>query len=146
MRSIFVGVMVAAMLAAGIGSLAAQGAGRSVWGAVYTSAQADRGKALFADNCAKCHGASLAGDEMAPPLAGPQFLSNWNGETVADLVDRIHTSMPADNPGKLSVASSTDVAAFIFFSNQMPAGAAELPRDQPVQAQIRIDALNPAAK
>jgi cytochrome c len=146
MKSIILGVTAAAILAAGVVSLQAQGAGRSVWSGVFTSAQADRGKTLFMANCAKCHGETLAGDEAAPQLAGSQFLSNWNGESVADLVDRIHSSMPADDPGKLSVASATDLAAFILSSNQIPAGATELPRDQPIQAQVRIDALNPAAK
>jgi mono/diheme cytochrome c family protein len=146
MKSIFVGLTAAAILAAGMVSLQAQGTPRSSWSGIFTSDQAGRGKQLFMDNCAKCHGANLAGDEAAPQLAGPDFLNNWNGENVADLVDRIHTTMPADNPGKLSQASATDVAAFILSSNQMPAGAAELPRDQPIQAQIRIDGLNPAAK
>jgi len=146
MKSILVGATVAAILAAGVVSPPAQGAGRSSWSGIFTAAQADRGKVLFMANCAKCHGESLAGDEAAPQLAGSQFLSNWNGENVGDLVDRVHTSMPADDPGKLSVASATDVAAFILSSNQMPAGTTELARDQTVQAQIRIDALNPGAK
>jgi quinoprotein glucose dehydrogenase len=136
----------AAILVCGTAALQAQGAPRSSWSGVFTSAQVDRGKALFMDNCAKCHGENLAGDEAAPQLAGPDFLSNWNGETVGDLVDRIHTTMPADDPGKLSLASATDIASFILSSNQMPAGAAELPRDQQLQAQVRIDALNPAGK
>jgi hypothetical protein len=83
---------------------------------------------------------------MAPQLAGPDFLSNWNGENVADLVERIHSTMPADDPGKLSLAQATDLASFILSANQMPAGSAELPRDSQLQQQIRIDALNPAAK
>jgi quinoprotein glucose dehydrogenase len=147
MKKIFVSLSAAAaILACGTAALQAQGAPRSSWSGVFTSAQVDRGKALFMDNCAKCHGENLAGDEAAPQLAGPDFLSNWNGETVSDLVDRIHTTMPADDPGKLSLASATDIASFILSSNQMPAGAAELPRDQQLQAQVRIDALNPAEK
>ena len=147
MKNIFVlSAAAAAILAAGIVSLQAQGAPRSSWSGIFTTDQVARGKQLFSDNCAKCHGENLAGDEAAPQLAGPDFLSNWNGETVSDLVDRIHTTMPADNPGKLSLASATDVASFILSSNQMPAGAAELPRDAQLQAQIRIDALNPSGK
>lgn len=150
MKAAFTSMAVAAAMACVMGasiiSLQAQGAPRSSWSGVFTAAQVGRGKQLFMDNCAKCHGESLAGDEAAPQLAGPDFLSNWNGENVGDLVERIHTSMPADDPGKLSVASATDLAAFILSSNQMPAGQAELPRDQTVQAQIRIDAINPANK
>src|SRR3984957_1549753 len=119
MKTIIFGVAVAAaILAAGVVSLQAQGAPRSSWSGIFTTDQVARGKQLFSDNCAKCHGAALAGDEAAPQLAGPDFLSNWNGETVSDLVDRIHTTMPANNPGKLSLASATDVASFILSSNQ----------------------------
>ena len=116
---------------------------RSAWSGVYTAAQAERGKVLFTENCARCHGDNLAGIEMAPALSGSSFLSNWNGENVANLVDRIRTTMPADDPGKLSRVSATDLTAFIFSSNAMPAGEFELARDQPLQAGIRIDALKP---
>lgn len=146
MKKIYPALAAVVFVAVGAASLHAQGAGRSSWSGIFTAAQADRGKQLFMDNCAKCHGETLAGDEMAPQLAGPDFLSNWNGENVGDLVERIHTTMPADDPGKLSVASATDVAAFILSANQMPAGANELPRDQQIQTHIRIDALNPASK
>jgi mono/diheme cytochrome c family protein len=147
MKIFLVGLTAVSILAGGVVVLQAQGAGpRSSWSGVFTSAQVDRGHQLFTDNCAKCHGANLAGDEMAPQLAGPDFLSNWNGENVGDLVERIHSTMPADNPGKLSAAQATDIATFILSANQMPAGGAELPRDQQIQQQIRIDALNPAAK
>jgi S-disulfanyl-L-cysteine oxidoreductase SoxD len=146
MKKILISLAAAAILTTGSISLRAQGTPRSSWSGIFTAAQADRGKQLFMDNCAKCHGANLAGDEAAPQLAGPDFLSNWNGENVGDLVDRIHSTMPADNPGKLSQAQASDLASFILSSNQMPAGTAELPRDQQLQQQIRIDALNPAAK
>ena len=142
MKKNLVSLAAAAMLAGGVVSLQAQDM-RSSWSGVFNSAQADRGKALFMDNCAKCHGETLQGDEAAPQLAGPNFLSNWNGETVNDLVERIRTTMPADDPGKFSRPSATDLATFILSSNGMPSGAAELPRDQPVQQQIRIDGNKP---
>jgi quinoprotein glucose dehydrogenase len=146
MKKIAVTLMVATVLAGGMVSLQAQSAGRNVWSGVFTSAQADRGKALFAANCAKCHGDSLQGEDQAPQLAGSNFMSNWNGENVGDLVDRIHTSMPADNPGSLSLASATDLAAFILSSNSIPAGTTELPHDQQLLGQVRIDANKPAAQ
>jgi cytochrome c len=145
MKKTIVSLAVATALGLGVVSLQAQDAGRNVWSGVYTSAQADRGKTLFMANCAKCHGDSLQGEDQAPQLAGSNFMSNWNGENVGDLVDRIHSSMPADDPGKLSLASATDLAAFILASNQIPAGANELPHDTQLLAQIRIDALKPGA-
>jgi len=53
--------------------LQAQGAVHSIWDGVYTSAQADKGKALFSDNCAKCHGGTLDGNDEIPALKGSHF-------------------------------------------------------------------------
>ena len=50
---------------------------KSVWDGVYTEAQASRGKALYSQECASCHGSELTGGEMAPPLAGGEFMAGW---------------------------------------------------------------------
>ena len=39
----------------------------------YTEEQATRGKGLYSQECASCHGSELTGGEMAPPLAGCTF-------------------------------------------------------------------------
>jgi quinoprotein glucose dehydrogenase len=122
---------------------AQQAAQRSVWTGVYTQAQADRGKVLFGNNCAKCHGETLAGMDEIPPLQGPHFMADWETQSIADLVQRIHNTMPLDNPGALSNASSTDVVAYLMSQNGIPAGAAELPVDASMQSQIRIDPTKP---
>ncbi len=62
---------------------------RSVWDGVYTQEQAERGHSLYNEHCTSCHGDTLAGGEVAPPLAGGDFLANWNGLTVGDLFERI---------------------------------------------------------
>src|SRR5262245_30223530 len=74
---------------------------KSVWDGVYTSEQAKRGEALYAQSCAACHGNALEGGEMAPPLAGGAFNANWNGLTMGDLSERVRISMPQNNPGSL---------------------------------------------
>jgi cytochrome c len=140
-----------AHMLAGIGLLAlaasgvafAQGAPRSVWSGVFTAEQAERGKAAYEERCAKCHGPTLAGAEMAPALSGASFLDNWNGIMVGDLVERIRTTMPADNPGSVSRRMATDIVTYILSVNQVPAGAAELPGDAQIQALFRIDASKP---
>src|SRR5689334_14947069 len=57
---------------------------RSVWDGVYTNEQAERGHSVYHGQCEVCHGETLAGGDEVPPLAGAQFLSNWNGLTVGD--------------------------------------------------------------
>ena len=49
---------------------AQQAESRSVWDGVYTEEQARRGAALYGQECASCHGATLTGGESAPPLVG----------------------------------------------------------------------------
>ena len=116
---------------------------RSVWDGVYTKEQAARGEAAYKQNCASCHGGMLEGIEMAPALAGPEFLDKWAGQTVGDLFERIRTTMPADKPGKLSRDANTDVVAYMLSVNSFGPGAAELSRETPAMKQIRIDAVKP---
>lgn len=119
---------------------AAQQPSRSVWDGIYTADQARRGADLYADQCASCHGLSLNGGEMAPPLTGGEFMSNWNGLTVGDLFDRIRTTMPADAPGKLNRDKTADILANILSVNMFPAGKTELPRQSEVLKDIRFEA------
>ena len=121
-------------------ALQAQSTAHSVWDGVYTADQAKRGQALYNQHCAHCHGDSLAGGEMAPPLAGGNFQSNWNGLSVADLFDRTRISMPQDKPGKLSREVNADIMAYIFSVNQYPAGQTELPKASEVLKDIMIEA------
>ncbi len=112
---------------------------RSVWDGVYTPEQSKRGEAAYAKSCASCHGSALTGGESAPPLAGGDFLSNWNGLTVGDLYDRFRTTMPADRPGGLKREEYVDILAFVLTMNQFPAGKTELERQTEVLKQIRIE-------
>ena len=87
---------------------------RSVWDGVYTEEQAKRGQAVYAKECAACHGAELTGGESAPPLTGIAFLANWNGLTVGDLLERMRVSMPQDDPTRVSRQQHADIAAFLL--------------------------------
>jgi S-disulfanyl-L-cysteine oxidoreductase SoxD len=112
----------------------------SVWDGVYTAQQSDRGKSLYQKQCSSCHGASLDGSGAVPPLAGADFKSNWNGQTADDLFEKMQTSMPADQPGRLSREQNADILAFLFVSNGFPAGQKELPTDAAVLQKIRFEA------
>src|SRR5690349_6102841 len=100
----------------------------SIWDGVYTEGQAARGNAGFAARCANCHGANLGGTGEAPALAGPQFLSDFDGLSLGDLFDRIRTTMPQDNPASLTRDAYADILAFLLKANGVPAGAKELDR------------------
>src|SRR5262249_39065529 len=90
---------------------------RSVWDGVYTKEQAGRGDKLYKNQCAACYGATLSGGEAAPPLAGGEFLSNWNGLSLGDLFERIRVSMPQDHPGRLSREQNAEILSYMLSIN-----------------------------
>lgn len=116
---------------------------QSVLDGVYTAEQGKRGEAIYAAECSTCHGASLEGGEMAPPLAGSAFMSNWQGLTVGDLFERIRISMPDGNPGKLSRQQNADVIAYMLSAGKYAAGKAELPKEVELLKQIKIEPAKP---
>lgn len=107
---------------------------------VYTKQQAARGQALYAEECAKCHGENLSGGDDSPELAGAGFMSRWNGKKVGILFTLINKTMPTDDPGHLSTRQSADLTAFILSSNSFPAGPNELPNNAAALNDIAIEA------
>src|SRR3954468_3920457 len=119
MKKLLLGMTAASLvLGASVLALKAQAPARTVWSGVFTADQATQGKALFETKCAICHGAELNGGEMAPALAGAGFVANWQGTSVGDLLTRIHTTMPANDPGSMNNAEVTLVLSYILSFNQ----------------------------
>ena len=119
---------------------------RTVWDGVYTTEQANRGETLYSQSCASCHGQTLDGIEMAPALAGGDFLDKWAGQTLGDLFERIRATMPKEKPGRLSREINADITAYMLSFNEFPAGEMELSRDTQVLKQIQIIATKPEQK
>jgi mono/diheme cytochrome c family protein len=91
-------------------------------GGSYSAAQANRGKPLFSDQCVACHGEMLEG-VVGPPLSGDDFLTDFGGHPVAELVQKIQGTMPQQAPGTLTHAQAMDLTAYILQFNKYPAGA-----------------------
>jgi mono/diheme cytochrome c family protein len=116
---------------------------RTVWDGVYSREQQQRGRALYNEKCSACHGTELGGGEMAPPLAGGAFQSNWDGLTAGDLAERIRISMPQGNEGTLGRQQVSDIIAAIFAVNEYPPGQMELPRELEPLKEIQIAPRKP---
>jgi len=130
-------------LGSGWAALHAQERARSVWDGIYTLEQAQNGQMDYGQQCARCHGDMLEGDDEAPPLADAGFLSNWNGLTVGDLFERIRTTMPYSNPESVNREAKVRIVAYILSSNGFPAGNANLSTRTELLNLIRIDAAQP---
>jgi mono/diheme cytochrome c family protein len=114
----------------------------SVWEGVYMEEQASRGKALFVQQCAGCHGEALEG-KTGPQLAGAIFKGNWNGLSADDLFEYVQKSMPRGQPGSLKREQTAELVAFLLTSNGFPAGRKELPNDAALLQKIRFEATKP---
>jgi mono/diheme cytochrome c family protein len=115
----------------------------SVRDGVYSVVQAKRGQAVYGGACASCHGPQLEGRNQAPPLAGMEFMMNWDGQTLADFFDKIQTTMPGDKPGTLAPEQNADIIAYILSVNKFPAGSIALPATADRLRQIRFEPPKP---
>ncbi len=134
-KFVLIGMMAAAVVVIAL----AQDTTRSVWDGVYTDDQAKNGQALYNSECASCHGDQLNGGEMAPPLAGGEFMSNWNGLTVGALFERIRTGMPPGVPGKVGRDAKVAIVSYILQYNKFPSGKTDLPAQTEAMNQIKME-------
>lgn len=130
-------------LAFGVAATMAAQPSRTVWDGIYTDEQAARGEMLYAEQCAKCHGDTLGGQESAPALTGTTFYSNWEGEMLEPLFDRLRTTMPQDKPGSLSRSQNADILALMLKAGGFPAGATPLNGQAGALATITIRMYKP---
>lgn len=110
---------------------AAQAVPRTTMDGVYTTAQANEGRELWAAACQSCHN----------PHAGPPFKNKWMGRDLAALFNYTREEMPKSDPGSLSDEEYAQAIAYLLRVNGMPAGAAELPVETVALQRIRFDSL-----
>jgi len=127
-----------ACLAGAMRSVRAADTPKTTMDGVYTADQATRGKAQYSQNCANCHMDDLSGSGQALPLAGDAFTETWEGQSVGDLFDLIHNTMPQDKPGTLTPDATVDVIAYLLQYNKFPAGSEELKSDPATMKNIMI--------
>ena len=116
----------------------------SVWDAVFTETQAERGQAVYSGACGLCHGRRLNGapDDpdmpSTPPLARARFVRVWDGRSLATLLAYTRATMPEDNPGSLTDEEYVDVIAYMLTVGGMPAGDDDLRPDPQSLARVVI--------
>src|SRR5437764_5627041 len=121
-------VVYAIAIVIGLAGVSSTQTTRSVWDGIYSADQAKRGQARYNAQCAACHGQTLEGGESAPPLTGGEFLANWGGLSVGELFDRTRSTMPQSKPGSLTREANAEILAYVFSTNQFPAGKSDMPQ------------------
>jgi alcohol dehydrogenase (cytochrome c) len=93
----------------------------------FTEAQAARGKVVYKQSCAACHGAALEGGR-APSLAGRSFESRWSipALTIDDLFYIVRRTMPPKAANSVSLEDHAAVAAYVLETNGYVAGHAPM--------------------
>jgi S-disulfanyl-L-cysteine oxidoreductase SoxD len=119
----FLAVIFALTLPLGAGAQMAPPVASALDG-VYTEEQATRGLRVYEAQCGLCHGPR--------EFAGPVFLLTWGGQRLGSLFNHIRTTMPLDNPGRLTPAQYADVIAYMLKLNDYPVGRKELDPDPEV--------------
>jgi mono/diheme cytochrome c family protein len=103
----------------------------SVYSGVFSFAQASRGEEVQQRECSACHSPA--------EWSQGRILTNFAGASAFDMLDHIRMTMPMDGPGRLSMEEYTDVVAYLFHLNGLPAGPEDLPADESRLREIRIE-------
>lgn len=116
---------------------------RSVFGGIYTEAQAERGQAAYQQSCTQCHLDNLLGDGVSPALAGPMFHFRWDEESLLAMFAVIRDTMPQEAPASLSGQTYADITAYILKVNEYPSGTTELTDDVEALKRTFVDEVEP---
>jgi cytochrome c len=94
----------------------------------------EAGKEIYANRCARCHGANGEGRDSVPLAGGQGTLKNpkplrtvgsyWPQATT--LWDYVNRAMPFDRPGTLTSDQVYSVSAYVLFLNGLLPGGATL--------------------
>jgi len=121
---------------------------------VFTSAQAEAGRATYGRTCGNCHTPSLLGRNgdkgelppisslpaayqkfigsrgFVPPLAGRVFLERWGGKTAAELIARFQITAhdPFFQFEGMNAEATVNMTAYVLQVNGAKAGAQPLTR------------------
>ena len=126
---IFTGTTLA--MAVGVAALHAQTPQRTTNSAVYTAAQAERGKQVFGEKCSACHDPAR--------FTGDAFFDAFDGKVLKEVWDIASGTMPEDNPGSLKPQEYGDIIAYFLQLNAFATGDAELSGNAGTMANIKIE-------
>ena len=105
------------------------------------AAQVAQGQERYNERCGTCHGKNLGGSGTAPALTGNTFILHWGNATVADLFDRIRSSMPKGDPDSLDRDSYLSIVAYLLHANNVDTGTREINDDHEALRLMKLNLL-----
>lgn len=81
------------------------------------SDQTAAGRDVYAESCAKCHGAGGEGGTGPTVIGGSKRIASY--QTTERLYDYVSRTMPFDTPGSLTPDQYWNVIAFLLDENQL---------------------------
>lgn len=130
---------------------------------VFTTAQAEAGRAAYEKTCAKCHTPSLMGRKgdagdlppleslsvayqefikmygPVPALAGKEFVGRWQDKTVAQVIARFQEGVNAFPPEGMNGETAVEISAYALQVSGAKAGDRPLTR----AVQTTVGSLTP---
>lgn len=107
--------------------------GPSTIGAVFSDAQANRGRDIFRAGCTECHFSSEFRDSS--------FKFKWSRRSAGNLYQLIQTEMPEDEPGSLSPDQTVELVSYILRMNGFEPGASDILPDRAVLDEISLASI-----
>ena len=118
-------------------SAKAHAQGDSLVATTINDDQMKRGFTLFNKVCLECH--------TKADMTGADFKIKWSTRPVFDLYGVIHTTMPDNAPGTLTVDQYLDVVSYLLRVNGAPGGGtAFAPADTLNLKKMKIEIVVPA--
>ena len=137
--------------------------------AVYTAAQAARGKVAVESSCAICHLQNLRGrvgaeDELpamkdlprkfqdfiktgyVPPLVGEEFLTKWRGKTVVEFVKYLASASTSFPTAGMDEQTWAEIGAYVLQMNGAPAGDQDLSASTPAMLDAVVGSTKVTAR
>lgn len=137
--------------------------------AVYTAAQAARGKVAVESSCAICHLQNLRGrvgeeDELpamadlprkfqdfiktgyVPPLVGEEFIAKWRGKPLLEFVKHVAGASGSFPTAGMDERTWAEIGAYVLQMNGAPAGDQELTASTSATVDAVVPSMRAAAR
>ena len=92
--------------------------------------QVQRGQAAFRTVCSTCH--------TVQQFVSSEFARTWSEKPVFDLFEQLRSTMPQDNPGKLTRQQYIDIVTYLLKSNGAASGDQEIAPDDDALKQAKV--------